>query len=291
VTDRAASRRLAGEDDFALGQITVSPSTGRVIAQGREVRVEALTMAVLVTLARTGGATVTRDTLVEACWQGRVVTDDAVARAIAKVRTLERCTTPAPFTLETLPKIGYRLLANRQSEGAALGASKAWFVWSPRVVALLSAAVVVGVVLVAAARVTDARAPAGRLHQPGEAGAGGPVRVADFRDALLVLDERRLRDDLRRGWNPNWKLDSEGNAALHTLMEVCERNPTHDRDGVARVARILVGAGADLAARNKWGDTPLVIAATPRYCGPNHPVVSYLRAAAPALSASRVPAG
>jgi ankyrin repeat protein len=111
----------------------------------------------------------------------------------------------------------------------------------------------------------------------------------EFSDALLTLDEQRLRFYLRRGWNPNWNLDSEGNAALSYMMMVCERNPSHDRAGVVRVARLLVEAGADPTARNKWNDTPLIIAATPRYCGPNHPVVAYLKAAIAARAAKGSP--
>jgi ankyrin repeat protein len=44
-----------------------------------------------------------------------------------------------------------------------------------------------------------------------------------------------------------------------------------------RAAQILVRSGADVSAKNGWGDTPLIIASTPRYCGPDHPVVAYLR--------------
>lgn len=67
-------------------------------------------MTVLVVLSRAAGATVTREELVSACWQGRIVSDDAISRTIAKDRTLARSVAPAPFTLETLPKVGYRLV-------------------------------------------------------------------------------------------------------------------------------------------------------------------------------------
>lgn len=104
-----------------------------------------------------------------------------------------------------------------------------------------------------------------------------PIRSTDVVDALLNVDEERLRLYVRRGWNPNWHLDSESNAALHTLMLACERNPTHDKAAVLRAAQMLVRAGADTNAKNGWGDTPLSIASSRRYCGPDHPVVAYLR--------------
>ena len=126
MSDAFLGRRLAGQPDFALGPMTVSPSTGRVSVDDQEIRVEALTLAVLVALAQAEGATVTRDELVALCWQGRIVSDDAIARAIAKVRRLERVTEPAPFTLETVPKIGYRLLGASASTQGRRRIAPAW---------------------------------------------------------------------------------------------------------------------------------------------------------------------
>jgi hypothetical protein len=104
-----------------------------------------------------------------------------------------------------------------------------------------------------------------------------PVQSSEMRDALMMLDAARVEALIRRGWNPNSPLDSESNAALHDLMHVCERNRTHDQYALANVARVLINAGANKYAANRWGDTPLTIASSPRYCGPNHPVVSVLQ--------------
>jgi DNA-binding winged helix-turn-helix (wHTH) protein/TolB-like protein len=106
---------LVREPDFSLGGLSVSPSTGRVRARGRDQRVEPRVMEVLVVLARAAGRTVSRDELIEACWGGRFVSDDAVARVIAKVRSLARGVEPEPFVLETLPKVGFRLVAAGQA--------------------------------------------------------------------------------------------------------------------------------------------------------------------------------
>lgn len=107
-----AGRRvdLAHEPDFQLGPMSVSPSTGRVRTGGVEERLEPRMMQVLVVLARAGGATVSRDELVEACWEGRIVSDDAIARIVAKVRNLARATDPPAFAIETIPKVGFRLM-------------------------------------------------------------------------------------------------------------------------------------------------------------------------------------
>lgn len=273
----AARLRLADEPDFALGPLKVSPSTCRVHGPDGEVRVEAQTMAVLVTLVRAGGATAPRDQLIEACWQGRVVSDDAVTRTIAKVRALAGAASPAAFTLETIPKVGYRLLAVSASDGPAAATPRArrpigW------IAGALVASGAAGVLILAGlAHVNATASPAAASAPPSPSAL--PLS-ADVADAILTLDEQRLQRYLKAGWSPNWHLDSEGNAALHILMEVCERNPTHDKAGVARVARQLVAAGADPRLANKWGDTPLTIARAKRYCGPDHPVVTYLRGVA-----------
>ena len=108
----------------------------------------------------------------------------------------------------------------------------------------------------------------------GKVAAQRAPRALEISDAHWTLDEPRLRYYLKNGWDPNWLLDSEGSAALHLLLLVCERNPTHDRAGLARIAQFLVAAGADPTTHNKWGD---MIASAPKYCGPDHPVVAYLR--------------
>jgi TolB-like protein/DNA-binding winged helix-turn-helix (wHTH) protein len=110
---------LASERDFTLGPLGVSPSSCRVRVGRREQRVEPRVMQVLVVLARRLGETVTRDQLIEACWGGRAVTDDAVNRVLAQVRALSRTLDPPPFNLETLPRVGVRLIL-REALGAPL---------------------------------------------------------------------------------------------------------------------------------------------------------------------------
>jgi hypothetical protein len=91
-----------------------------------------------------------------------------------------------------------------------------------------------------------------------------------------------VQDYLDRGWNANWKLDAEGSNAMQTLFMACERNPSHNKSAVVQIARMLVLADTNLAMRNKWNDSALDIAISPRYCGPHHPVVDYLKSMSPA---------
>jgi DNA-binding winged helix-turn-helix (wHTH) protein/tetratricopeptide (TPR) repeat protein len=120
-SEHSAPRRgidLAAEPDFRLGDLIVSPSTSRVRAGGVENRVEPRVMQALVALVRSEGRTVSRDQLVELCWDGRIVSDDAISRTVAKVRQLTQLVEPPPFKLETVPKIGFVLTA-AEGTGAA----------------------------------------------------------------------------------------------------------------------------------------------------------------------------
>ncbi len=100
---------LAREGGFILGALRVSPSTREVQAVGRGEVIEPRVMQVLVCLSQADGAVVSRDELIKRCWSGRIVGDDAINRCIAKVRQVADLTEPAPFIVETIPRVGYRL--------------------------------------------------------------------------------------------------------------------------------------------------------------------------------------
>lgn len=106
--DRAID--LAREADFAFGALRVSPSQCKACTDDAGTRVEPRVMEVLILLRRSAGETVTRDELIEACWSGRAVSDDAVSRSIGKVRHLGRLGGAVHFTVETVPKVGFRLI-------------------------------------------------------------------------------------------------------------------------------------------------------------------------------------
>lgn len=100
--------RLAHEQPFTLGAIEVRPSTREVIAGDERQVIEPRVMHVLVALHRRRGEVVSRDDLIMMCWNGRVVGDDAINRSIARVRRLAE--TYGGFELETIPRVGYRLV-------------------------------------------------------------------------------------------------------------------------------------------------------------------------------------
>jgi TolB-like protein len=67
-------------------------------------------MDVLTFLARERNAPVTRSEFLKEVWQGRVVTDEVLSRCISQLRARLDDDPRAPRFIETLPKIGYRLL-------------------------------------------------------------------------------------------------------------------------------------------------------------------------------------
>jgi adenylate cyclase len=105
--DRPMMMDLARVAPFALGELRVQPATREVVADGASQVLEPRIMQVLVALARRRGAVVSRDGLVDACWGGRAVSDDAINRCIAAIRRL--AADSGAFTVTTVTKVGYRL--------------------------------------------------------------------------------------------------------------------------------------------------------------------------------------
>ncbi|HEV2748676.1 MAG TPA: tetratricopeptide repeat protein [Allosphingosinicella sp.] len=102
---------LAAERDFALGRLTARPPLRRIeLPGGQSVELEPRVMQVLVALHGAGGAVMSRDALIERCWGGRVVGDDALNRCIVALRRIARNSPGPAFEIETVPRVGYRLV-------------------------------------------------------------------------------------------------------------------------------------------------------------------------------------
>lgn len=116
---------LAAEPDFAIGALRLYPSRCRAASDAGDEKVEPRVMEVLICLWRAHGQTVPRDDLIAACWSNRAVTDDAVGRAIAKLRRLGATGGRTHFLIETVPKVGFRLVeGERQETDVAPGAAQ-----------------------------------------------------------------------------------------------------------------------------------------------------------------------
>lgn len=106
---------LAHAPGFALGRLAVRPGTRELVRDDGETEVlEPRVMQVLVALARADGAIVTRDELSRWCWEGRVVGEDAINRVISRLRRSAEGIGARSFRVETITKVGYRLLREGQ---------------------------------------------------------------------------------------------------------------------------------------------------------------------------------
>ena len=114
---------LAREADFRLGGLSVSPSSREVTREGEREALEPRVMQVLVALYRANGAVVSRDELITRCWEGRIVGEDAINRAIWRLRKLAEADGDANFTIETIPRVGYRLMASQPLAAAEAGSA------------------------------------------------------------------------------------------------------------------------------------------------------------------------
>ncbi|MBD2842576.1 winged helix-turn-helix domain-containing protein [Erythrobacter rubeus] len=124
VTGSPRPTDLAHEPDFRIGAMEVRPSLRVVTSEtGEEVVLEPRVMQVLVELAKARGSIVSRDDLIARCWGGQVVGDGAINRAISLLRALAGDMPHAAFSIETVPKVGYRLVAetNTADESGAGG--------------------------------------------------------------------------------------------------------------------------------------------------------------------------
>lgn len=89
----------------------IQPGLNRMEQDGKTIQVEPKVMQVLTYLAHHAGEPVTRDQLLASVWAGTIVTDDALTRCISELRKLFNDTPRQPRVVETIPRIGYRLLA------------------------------------------------------------------------------------------------------------------------------------------------------------------------------------
>ena len=97
---------------FRIGPWVVEPLRGVVIAPDGETRhIEPKVMDVLVLLAERAGEVVTRDELIDAVWSRHVAADQQLTRTVSELRRVLDDDSGAPGFVETVPKRGYRLIA------------------------------------------------------------------------------------------------------------------------------------------------------------------------------------
>ncbi|MBT8085428.1 MAG: hypothetical protein HKN35_07210 [Woeseia sp.] len=96
---------------FMVGPWTVQPQLGEISGSAGPLHLEPKVMGVLSCLAERAPDVVTRDELVERVWGGRPVSDEVISRCISQLRTSLGDNPREPQFIQTIPKVGYRLIA------------------------------------------------------------------------------------------------------------------------------------------------------------------------------------
>ena len=108
---------------FSVGPLRVEPALRRVSnGGGAEEFVQPRVMQVLVALARAQGQVLTRDDLIDSCWGGTIVGDDALNRVVSQVRKLADGIGGGTFSVETVARVGYRLRNRDEDSSASIAA-------------------------------------------------------------------------------------------------------------------------------------------------------------------------
>lgn len=115
MTEDSGSLPATLTDPFRVAEWEVEVASHRIRRGDESVRLEPRTMAVLVYLAARAGQVVSREELEQEVWSGRVVGYEALSNTIAKLRRAFGDHPSQPRIVETVPKAGYRLVADVQT--------------------------------------------------------------------------------------------------------------------------------------------------------------------------------
>lgn len=116
ISPQRATDELLARPNLRLrvGEQIVDVGSLRVATRPELPRLTGKAVAVLIELVRHAGSTVTRDQLLERVWTGRFTTPDVLNQAITELRRALADDSRPPRYIETIPKVGYRLIARVQ---------------------------------------------------------------------------------------------------------------------------------------------------------------------------------
>jgi Tol biopolymer transport system component/DNA-binding winged helix-turn-helix (wHTH) protein len=112
---------LQSAQDLRIGAWLVEPSLLRACRGAEVVRLEPKTLQVLLCLAARPGEVVAKEELHREVWEGAYAAEDGLRRAILQLRRLLGDEAKAPGYIETVPRLGYRLLVEPQTVDSGNG--------------------------------------------------------------------------------------------------------------------------------------------------------------------------
>lgn len=110
--DEAVLTHLLNHSDFYLGTWFVQPAHLKIISeQGETVGVEPKVMGVLLCLVDHQGEVVARSAIMDCVWPDTYIADDTLSSCVSQLRRVLRDTPAQPIHIETIRKVGYRLIS------------------------------------------------------------------------------------------------------------------------------------------------------------------------------------
>jgi DNA-binding winged helix-turn-helix (wHTH) protein/tetratricopeptide (TPR) repeat protein len=103
---------MAAPSWFRIGSVLVQPDRLVLIDEGKETKLEPRQMQVLIMLVEHAAKIVSTEQMLIEIWRGTFYGDNPVQKAVSQLRTALKDDARAPRYIETIPKRGYRLIAN-----------------------------------------------------------------------------------------------------------------------------------------------------------------------------------
>ena len=100
------------DSGFTLGPWRVEPGRNAIFQGNDERHLENRLMQTLVFLAQHQGQVISREQFFDSVWQGLVVNEEALSRAISLLRSALEDNAHKPKFIQTIPGVGYRLIAD-----------------------------------------------------------------------------------------------------------------------------------------------------------------------------------
>ena len=94
-----------------IGAWRVNPAAGEISREGKTARLELRTMRLLLCLAEHAGEVVSIDDLLSQVWPDVIVSPDSVYQAVTMLRRLLGDDSKQPSYIATIPRMGYRMIA------------------------------------------------------------------------------------------------------------------------------------------------------------------------------------